>query len=91
MFVEYGPVGGLLIPAFCLVLQRPAVLTALPLLSALVTLNGAHTSSLGALLVMPVIYAVNTLKVPRLPRSKWFFYSFYPLHLVILWLVKSAL
>ena len=48
--------------------------------------------SLATLLVLPIIYlAIVTCQNIRLPRMKWFFYWFYPGHLVALFLIKTAL
>ena len=48
--------------------------------------------SLAALFALPIIYlAIVTCQNIRLPRMKWFFYWFYPGHLVALFLIRTAL
>jgi hypothetical protein len=44
---------------------------------------------LGTLLFIPVLYVYNGLNGSRKPFHKWFFYIFYPLHLLILFLIIS--
>ena len=47
--------------------------------------------SLATLLALPIIYlAIVTCQNIRLPRMKWFFYWFYPGHLVALFLIRTA-
>jgi hypothetical protein len=43
-----------------------------------------------ALLALPLIWGVSKIHLP-LPRCKWFFYWFYPLHLVVLLCLKFFL
>lgn len=88
--VEYGPLGVLLIPGIIMFLNRPHFMTGTLLMAQLVLVNNPHITSLTALLAIPVIYAVSTLELPRLPRLRWLAYSFYPAHLTVLWLVKIA-
>ncbi|AKX51322.1 hypothetical protein AKN92_07305 [Thiopseudomonas alkaliphila] len=48
-------------------------------------------NSLATLLVLPIIYlAILACQNIRLPRMKWFFYWFYPGHLIMLFLIKTA-
>jgi hypothetical protein len=49
-------------------------------LLALYVING----NFWALLALPVILAARGWRWP-LPRMKWFFYGFYPLHFLLIW------
>lgn len=91
IIVEFGPSGALLIPTMMLYLQRSRWLTGILAAFCLIMINGVHLASVTALLAAPVIYAVSRLKLPDLPRLKWFTYVFYPLHLSILWLLDKTL
>ncbi|AKX57676.1 hypothetical protein AKN89_07510 [Thiopseudomonas alkaliphila] len=47
--------------------------------------------SLATLFALPIIYlAILACQNIRLPRMKWFFYWFYPGHLIMLFLIKTA-
>lgn len=46
---------------------------------------------LGVFLFIPLLYSWNEKKGSSAPFHKWFFYAFYPLHLIILYLVKVNL
>ena len=46
---------------------------------------------LGVFLFIPLLYSWNGKKGSSAPFHKWFFYAFYPLHLIILYLVKVNL
>ncbi|MDY7218468.1 TraX family protein [Denitrificimonas sp. JX-1] len=61
------------------------------LLSGLFGLLCVMNDSLATLLALPIIYlAIVTCQNIRLPRMKWFFYWFYPGHLVALFLIRTA-
>lgn len=48
--------------------------------------------NLATLLALPIIYlAIVACQNIRLPRMKWFFYWFYPGHLIMLFLIKTTL
>lgn len=89
--LEYGPAGVFLIPLMVLFLQRPSCAAGLEVLILLLLINGLTWPSLAAWLVVPLITGVQTLKLPDLPRLKWVFYGFYPLHLLSLWLLNLIL
>lgn len=63
---------------------------AIRLLGVLISLLilGVVNGNQWALASVPVIALVLALPEVRLPRGKWFFYWFYPAHLVALWVVK---
>ena len=47
--------------------------------------------SLATLFALPIIYlTILSCQGIRLPRMKWFFYWFYPGHLIMLFLTKMA-
>jgi protein traX len=43
---------------------------------------------IGTLLVIPIIYAYNGERGSKASFNKWFFYIFYPAHLVVLGLMR---
>lgn len=45
--------------------------------------------NLWALAALPLIFLASAVDLP-VPRTRWVFYAFYPLHLAALWLVRSA-
>ncbi|MGJ0492657.1 TraX family protein [Methylobacter sp.] len=74
---------GLAIWMYC---KRPSwTAAAIALLSwaALWFING----NLWALVSLPLLLVATRLDVP-MPRLRWAFYTYYPLHLVVLWLIR---
>ena len=63
----------------------PALLFALAGLLALYDIN----KNLWALAALPLIVLASRLDLP-VPRLRWVFYAFYPLHLAGIWLVRNA-
>ena len=64
----------------------PALIVGLAALFALRSVNGNDW----ALLAIPVLVAATFWRWP-LPRVRYFFYAFYPLHLAALWLLQRQL
>lgn len=89
--VEYGPAGVFLIPAAQHMLGRPAPVPALATTLLLLSAKGFTAASLVPLLLPVILWGVTRLSPSPLPRVKWFFYAFYPLHLSVLWLLKQAI
>jgi hypothetical protein len=74
---------GLAIWMYC---KRPSwTAAAIALLSwaALWFING----NLWALVSLPLLLVATRLDVP-MPRLRWAFYTYYPLHLAVIWLIR---
>ncbi len=66
--------------------------TATALCFCIIALAGSGTRQLfqfGALLAPPLLLRYNGEPGSRAPFHKWFFYVFYPAHLLLLWWLKS--
>lgn len=66
--------------------RRPSWLALASWLVALAALYVIN-KNFAALLVLPFIFAASHVRL-SLPRTKWFFYLFYPAHLAVLWLIR---
>ena len=64
----------------------PALVFALLGLAALYVIN----KTLWAFAALPLILVAARVDLP-VPRLRWVFYAFYPLHLAVIWLVRAAL
>lgn len=89
--LEYGPAGVFLIPVMVLFVRRPSIAAGVGVLALLLLINGLTWPALAAWLVMPLVAWVRTLRLPALPRLKWMFYGFYPVHLLGLWGLSQLL
>jgi hypothetical protein len=87
--VEYGWLGlslGLAVWTYCKQPSLPAAAVALLACAGLWLTNG----NLWALACVPLILAATRLNLP-VPRLRWAFYAYYPLHLGLIWLIRSAM
>ena len=89
--LEYGPPGVFLIPALVAFLRRPSEAVGVLILSLMFAMNGLTWAAMAGWLAVPVIGWVRTLALPALPRLKWVFYGFYPMHLLGLWGLERVL
>jgi hypothetical protein len=95
LFVLAGSVVEFLWPALALCAgvwwycKRPAIPPLLVLIAASLALC-AINRNLWALVAWPVLFAALHLDI-RLPRLRWVFYSYYPLHLVALWAIRISM
>ena len=74
-----------------------AIICAVQVVSAAVFLGlGGHhwygeLWQAGMFLVIPVLLSYNGRPGSRSPVNKWLFYAFYPLHLLVIWLIKFCI
>lgn len=81
--VEYGWHGLILMLSFAFFIQQGLTVLSLFGLSvgvfALAVINGNHWGTLS----LPIIFLASSIRLP-IPRTKWFFYLFYPAHLTLI-------
>lgn len=91
LFVEYGPVGVLLVPAIQYLLARPSFLSTALVALLLPATNLFVPASLVPFALPPLIWRITKLSLNPLPRARWVFYAFYPVHLLALWAANAAI
>ncbi|SDY50951.1 TraX family protein [Nitrosomonas halophila] len=74
---------GVAVWSYC---KRPTWIAAVVALLALATLWFINRN-LWALAVLPLLLVASRLDLP-MPRLRWVFYTYYPLHLAVLWLIR---
>ncbi len=74
---------GIAVWSYC---KRPTWIAAVVTLLALTTLWFINCN-LWALAVLPLLLVASRLDLP-MPRLRWVFYIYYPVHLVALWLIR---
>jgi TraX protein len=89
--MEYGPVGVFLIPVLVYYLRNPMPLTFFGLIFYLVAVNNFYLYAAWGLLALPLVFWVSRYPL-TLPRTNsWFFYLYYPCHLLVLKVLQSGL
>ena len=88
-FVDYGFAGALLVPTFQTVLERFDPLSVALLALVLLQVNHFTSYAFVGLLAPLLVYGVARCNVPTLPRNRWVFIVYYPLHLAALWLLRA--
>ncbi|MCP8688043.1 TraX family protein [Marinobacterium sp. OS208] len=86
--VEYSWLGlslGVAVWFYCKRPSAPAAVATLLACASLWLSNGNHW----ALAAIPLILAATRLNL-QLPRLRWAFYAYYPLHLGLIWLIRSG-
>lgn len=83
-FVSYAILGVLLVPLFRHLIRNPGPLTVALIMLGVVLANNLQPNAYYAPLALAIIYAA-TKAAWSLPRSnRWVFYTFYPVHLVVI-------
>ena len=88
-FVDYGFAGALLVPTFQSVLERFDPFSLSLLAFVLLQVNHFTPYALVGLLAPLLACGVARCHVPTLPRHRWVFLLYYPLHLAALWLFRA--
>jgi hypothetical protein len=82
--VEYGPAGVFLIPVLVFYLRHPAPLTYVLVNVYFLAVNDFQPYAYVALLLLPLIFFLSRYPITLRRSNPWFFYSFYPIHLIFL-------
>ncbi len=87
--VEYNWLGLSLGVAVWIYCKRPSLPAAAVTLLACASL-WLSNGNLWALAAVPLILGATRLNL-QVPRQRWFFYAYYPLHLGLIWLIRSVM
>jgi len=91
IFIEYSMIGYLLIMAFYLAFTKNNLLTLGIVIFFTYLLNYPSVKySLYTLLFLMIVYIISKIDI-AVPRSKHFFYLFYPIHIAVLIIIKQIL
>lgn len=88
-FVEFWWPGMLVGLATWRYARRPGAWPMIVLSGALASLTWINGNA-WALMAVPIVLVAMRIRWP-MPRMRWFFYAFYPLHLAVLWCLVNVL
>jgi hypothetical protein len=88
LHVDYGIIGVFLIPAGVFFLEHPRPLLLVALGFYLLAVNTFGPYSVMPLFLVPMIYFLTRLELPLRRTNPWFFYLFYPGHLLMLEVIQ---
>ena len=87
-FVEYAWAGIALTVSFWWFIKRSDWISLLLIILSMIMLNNFN-NNLWATLALPLIYLASKINF-SIPRIKHFFYYVYPIHLSMIWIIKST-
>jgi TraX protein len=91
MQVEYGIAGVFLIPALVFYLGHPRALLLVAIGFYLLALNTFSPASVMPLLLLPILYLTTRFDITLTRVNPWFFYLYYPCHLLVLKVLQSRM